>query len=309
MSKKKLLEESTVRSFMKLANLQPLSEKFISETWKEGAGEEEEKEEEELDEAKKEEEEEDEGMVKEGDGQVPHDAKNRRDDERDAHADVTSEQLEQEGEVTEEGKESEGRPASPKQKVKGVEKPGKMDAAKNALPDAKLKPMKQTSNHSVKSGNVKVGDETGPKSNVTKKNNSQFEMMTENLEEVELEEDMEEVTAEAAPEGEMTPSDEAGESEEHQATVKDALKKMLDAMQQIAGEYGVDMSVSSDEEAAGAEETPEMAGAEEEDEAMMEVSHKEEEAKMDEEKLEEMLDKLTKRVAARLVKESSKKKR
>ena len=58
MSKKKLLEESTVRSFMKLANLQPLSEKFISETWKEGAGEEEEKEEEELDEAKKEEEEE-----------------------------------------------------------------------------------------------------------------------------------------------------------------------------------------------------------------------------------------------------------
>jgi hypothetical protein len=316
MSKKKLLEESTIRSFMKLANLQPLSEKFISETWKEGAGEEEEKEEEELDEAKKEEEEEDEGMVKEGDGQVPHDAKNRRDDERDAHADVTSEQLEQEGEVTEEGKESEGRPASPKQKVKGVEKPGKMDAAKNALPDAKLKPMKQTSNHSVKSGNVKVGDETGPKSNVTKKNNSQFEMMTENLEEVELEEDMEEVTAEAAPEGEMTPSDEAGESEEHQATVKDALKKMLDAMQQIAGEYGVDMSVSSDEETAG-EEAPEMAGAEEEDEAMMEVSHKEDEAmmevsqepKMDEEKLEEMLDKLTKRVAARLVKESSKKKR
>ena len=303
MSKKKLLEESTVRSFMKLANLQPLSEKFISETWKEGAVQEE------VVEEKK-----DEGTVKEGDGQVPHDAKNRRDDERDAHADVTSEQLEQEGEVTEEGKESEGRPASPKQKVKGVEKPGKMDAAKNALPDAKLKPMKQTSNHSVKSGNVKVGDETGPKSNVTKKNNSQFEMMTESLEEVELEEDMEEVAADAAPEGEMTPSDAAGESEEHQGTVKDALKKMLDAMQQIAGEYGVDMSVSGDEEAAGAEEAPEMAGAEEEesdeeDEAMMKETSHETEAKMEEEKLEEMLDKLTKRVAARLVKESSKKKR
>ena len=32
---KKLLEESTIRSFMKLANLQPLSEKFIAEKYME----------------------------------------------------------------------------------------------------------------------------------------------------------------------------------------------------------------------------------------------------------------------------------
>jgi hypothetical protein len=31
MSKKKLLEESTIRSFMKLANLQPLTSKFLKE--------------------------------------------------------------------------------------------------------------------------------------------------------------------------------------------------------------------------------------------------------------------------------------
>ena len=32
MSKKKLLEESTIRSFMKLANLQPLTSKFLAES-------------------------------------------------------------------------------------------------------------------------------------------------------------------------------------------------------------------------------------------------------------------------------------
>ena len=233
MSKKKLLEESTVRSFMKLANLAPLSDRFIKEEWQ--------KKEESLNEESDEEEgqkHDDKGDKKEEDDELDEQRYvSDRDDDPSAKDRLEEEELE-EGEVTEEGKESEGRASSPRPKVKGVQKPGKMAAAKNAPGDAKMKPMKQTHVHSDKPDSI----EHKQKSNAPKKNNSQFEIVSESLEE-----EMEEVE-DMPPESGETPSDAAGETEEHQDTVKDALKKMLGAMQQIASEYGVDMNVSSDME-------------------------------------------------------------
>lgn len=97
----------------------------------------------------------------------------------------------------------------------------------------------------------------------------------------------------------MTGSDAAGETEQHQESVKDAIQKILGAVSQIAQEYGVEMDVQSGEEETpeapegGEEMSPEVPGAE--DEKLMEA------------KLEKMVDELTKRVAARLVKESKKK--
>ena len=186
----------------------------------------------------------------------------------------------------EEGKESEGRPASPKQKVKGVAKPGKMDAAKNAAGDAKLKPAQKTSHHSDKPDSI----ETKGHSNAPKKNNSTFEVVSESLEE-----EMDEVDAEG------TPSDAAGEGDDHQGKMKELIRGMLNSLKDMGAEYGMSMEIS-DEGGADAEEAPpadaEMAppaGEGEEDEAMMQ------------EKLDEMVEKLTKRVAARLVKESKKK--
>jgi len=240
MSKKKLLEESTIRSFMKLANLQPLTNKFLKEN-------------DQLEESSHEGEEEDE----EGEG------KGKK----------LEEETVEEGDVKEEAK------------TLTPQKPGKMDAAKHAAPDAKMKPLKAGTHNSDKPDSI----ETKGHSNAPKKNNSEFEVVSENVEE--------EMKMEA--DDEMTGSDAAGESEEHQETVKDAIQKILGAVSQIAQEYGVEMDVQSGEEemepeaAPPADMAPEAPAAE--DEKMMEA------------KLEEMVEKLTKRVAARLVKESKKK--
>ena len=159
-----------------------------------------------------------------------------------------------------------------------------MDAAKHAAPDAKLKPLKAGTHHSDKPDSIETKDH----SNAPKKNNSQHEVVSENLEEMEMEADEE-----------MTGSDAAGESEEHQESVKDAIQKILGAVSQIAQEYGVEMDVQSGEEDMAPEAAPPADMAPEAPEA--------EDEKMMEEKLDQMVEKLTKRVAARLVKESKKK--
>jgi len=238
MSKKKLLEESTIRSFMKLANLQPLTNKFLKEN-------------DQLEESSHEGEEEDE----EGEG------KGKK----------LEEETVEEGDVKEEAK------------TLTPQKPGKMDAAKHAAPDAKLKPLKAGTHHSDKPDSIETKDH----SNAPKKNNSQHEVVSENLEEMEMEADEE-----------MTGSDAAGESEEHQESVKDAIQKILGAVSQIAQEYGVEMDVQSGEE----EMEPEAPPAD-----MAPEAPEAEDEKMMEEKLDQMVEKLTKRVAARLVKESKKK--
>lgn len=235
MSKKKLLEESTIRSFMKLANLQPLTNKFLKES--------EQLEEEELEESS-------------------HEGRK-----------LEEETLEEEGEVTEEAK------------TLAPQKPGKMDAAKHTAPDAKMTPLKAGTHHSDKPDSI----ETKGHSNAPKKNNSEFEVVSENLEQEEMEMEADD----------MTGSDAAGESEEHQETVKDAIQKILGAVSQIAQEYGVEMDVQSGEEEEMEPEAPPADMAPEAPEA--------EDEKMMEAKLEEMVEKLTKRVAARLVKESKKK--
>ena len=240
MSKKKLLEESTIRSFMKLANLQPLTNKFLKESEEVVAEEKHEEEE-------KEEEKEDEEELKE-------------------------EMSEEDAEVKEEAK------------TLAPQKPGKMDAAKHAAPDAKMTPLKAGTHHSDKPDSIETKDH----SNAPKKNNSTFEVVSENLEEMEMEAD------------DMTGSDAAGESEEHQETVKDAIQKILGAVSQIAQEYGVEMDVQSGEEDEMEPETPPADMA-------PEAPPPAEDEKMMEEKLDQMVEKLTKRVAARLVKESKKK--
>jgi hypothetical protein len=257
---KKLLEESTIRSFMKLANLQPLSEKFISEKYM------------------------DEEKPKMEEGELEEEVQ----EEGEA---LEEEVVEEEGEAVAEGKESEGRPSSPKPKVKGVAKPGKMDAAKNAPKDAKLTPMKQTHVHSDKPDSIETKDHSTPRN----KNNSQFEVVTEALEE-EMEDEAADAPEMDAGEGDMGS---AGETGDHQAKMKDLINNMLDTLKNMASEYGVDMEISRGAEGGEEAPAPEAPEAEtapaEEDEAMME------------EKLDEMVEKLTKRVAARLVKESKKK--
>jgi hypothetical protein len=277
---KKLLEESTIRSFMKLANLQPLSEKFISENY--GMKKEEEHDEEE--------DEEDEDDKKKVDESAPPDTEEtahsrgrlEEEEELEEGEEPLEEVAQEEGEAVEEGKESEGRPASPKQKVAGVAKPSKV---KGAHADHKMKAMSTGTHHSDKPDSI----ETKGRSNAPKKNNSQFEIVSESLEE-----EMDE----AGDEG--SPSDAAGEGGDHQAKMKELIRGMLNTLKDMGEEYGMTMEVS-DEGAAGDEEMagPEGAAAPspegEEDEGMMQ------------EKLDEMVEKLTKRVAARLVKESKKK--
>lgn len=228
MSKKKLLEESTIRSFMKLANLQPLTNKFLKES--------------------------------------------EHEEEKDEKEDELKEQMsEEEGEVTEEAK------------TLSPQKPGKMDAAKHAAPDAKMKPLKAGTHHSDKPDSIETKDH----SNAPKKDNSQHDVVSENLEEMEMEAD-----------DEMAGSDAAGESQEHQESVKDAIQKILGAVSQIAQEYGVEMDVQSGEEDMEPEVPPADMGPE---------APEAEDEKMMEQNLDKMVEKLTKRVAARLVKESKKK--
>lgn len=243
MSKKKLLEESTIRSFMKLANLQPLTNKFLKESEHE-------------------------------------EEKGEKEDEEEKE-----EEKEKEEELKEEMSEKEEGDVKEEAKTLTPQKPGKMDAAKHAAPDAKMKPLKAGTHHSDKPDSIETKDH----SNAPKKNNSQHEVVSENLEEEEME---------MKADDEMTGSDAAGESEEHQESVKDAIQKILGAVSQIAQEYGVEMDVQSGEE----EMEPEAPPAD-----MVPEAPAEEDEKMMEEKLEEMVEKLTKRVATRLVKESKKK--
>jgi hypothetical protein len=242
---KKLLEESTIRSFMKLANLQPLSQKFITEMYKE------------------EEEEEEEEPVEE--------------------------------EALEEAREGGDKtPSSPRPSVKGAAKPGKMPAAKNATGDAKYTAAKHTANHHVKSGNVKSSDEQDGHSNASDRKSSrgEFEVVMESLEE---ENDMEEKMYEEemdAPEGADTGG--GAESGPHKDKMKGLVRSMLDNLKQMGEEYGMTMEISDE---GGAPEAPE--GGEE-------MAPPEGGEGMMQEKLDEMVEKLTKRVAARLVKESKK---
>lgn len=270
---KKLLEESTIRSFMKLANLQPLSEKFISEKYMSEEEHEEEHEEEDEEDDKKVHEELDEEVVEE-EGQA------------------LEEEVVEEGDVTEEGKESEGRPSTPRPKVKGVAKPGKMHAAKNAPGDAKLKAMKQTHVHSDKPDTI----EHNKKSNAPKKNNTQFDIVSESLEE-EMDEEAEAPEAPEAPE--MAAGDDmgsAGETGDHKEKMKGLIRDMLGKLSEMGAEYGLNMEVSDEGGGEGGEEAP--------PEGEAPPTGGEEEMQQ---KLDEMVEKLTKRVAARLVKESKKK--
>lgn len=306
MSKKKLLEESTVRSFMKLANLQPLSDKFIKEGY--GSKEEELNEEEHegekgskksekspasKDETMKEE------METEGDGQIPF----GKDDERDAHSDVTM-QEEVVAEVEDTNKKDdqelhEGdadglKPLKAKMGTGG--KPVQSHQGNTeATPASVSAPNRGPTTKKMRGvdGMKKIKGSQDAKWTTLKMNTKDISFgqpvpMNESLEEEEMG---------PPPEGEApTPSDEAGESAEHQETVKGALQKMLAAMQDIAKEYGVDMAV----DAGGEMEEPEGGEMEEPEGETPEAPPPagEEEGKM----MQETLDILTKRVAARLLK-------
>lgn len=276
MSKKKLLEESTIRSFMKLANLQPLTAKFLKE-----AEEAEEKEEDESEEGEAEEDE---------DKEEVNELRYTADREGDPNA---------ADRLKEEGKESEGRPASKSQPAKGTslagKAPGKMDAAKNAAGDAKLKPLKAGTHHSGKPDSIQYTD----KSNAPKKNNSTFEVVAESLQEMEDQEvESPDMGGEAPEAGAEMGS--AGEGDEHQGKMKELIRGMLNSLKDMGAEYGMSMEISDE---GGEPEAPEadaeMAPPESADEVQ--------DQNMMEEKLDEIVEKLTRRVASRLVKETKKK--
>ena len=280
MSKKKLLEESTIRSFMKLANLQPLTARFLKEA-EEKEDEEDESEEDESEEGEAEEDEE---------GKEVNELRYTADREGDPNA---------ADRLKEEGKESEGRPASKSQPAKGTslagKTPGKMDAAKNAAGDAKLKPLKAGTHHSGKPDSVQFTD----KSNAPKKNNSTFEVVAESLQEMEDEEAQAPDMGAEAPEadGEMGSASEGGE---HQDKMKDLIRGMLNSLKDMGAEYGMSMEIS--DEGGAPEGGEEMAPPED-----MEAPASAEAENMMEQKLDEIVEKLTRRVASRLVKESMKK--
>ena len=263
MSKKKLLEESTIRSFMKLANLQPLTAKFLKEA--------EEKEDEEEDESEE------------------------KDELKEA------EEVE-EGDAVAEGKESEGRPASKSQPAKGTslagKAPGKMDAAKNAAGDAKLKPLKAGTHHSDKPDSIQYTD----KSNAPKKNNSTFEVVAESLQEMEDQEmESPDMGGEAPEAGAEMGS--AGEGDEHQGKMKELIRGMLDMLKNMGEQYGMSMEISDQD---GEPESPEAPEADAEM-GPPEAEEPQDQEAMMEEKLDEIVEKLTRRVASRLVKETKKK--
>ena len=111
--------------------------------------------------------------------------------------------------------------------------------------------------------------------------------------------------------GDETPSDMAGEEPEHQDKVKDVIRSILGQLQTLAGEYGIDMEVADEgdmqDSGEAGEELP--GEGEEAGEAAEMESPEEELAEADVEGLQESLNVLTRRVAARLLKESAKKKR
>jgi len=279
MSKKKLLEESTIRSFMKLANLQPLTAKFLKE-----AEEAEEKEEDESEEGEAEEDE---------DKEEVNELRYTADREGDPNA---------ADRLKEEGKESEGRPASKSQPAKGTslagKAPGKMDAAKNAAGDAKLKPLKAGTHHSGKPDSIQHTD----KSNAPKKNNSTFEVVAESLQEMEDQEvESPDMGGEAPEAGAEMGS--AGEGDEHQGKMKELIRGMLNSLKDMGAEYGMSMEISDE---GGEPEAPEAPEADAEM-APPESAGEVQDQSMMEEKLDEIVEKLTRRVASRLVKETKKK--
>lgn len=291
---KKLLEESTIRSFMKLANLQPLTAKFLSESADEDKDD--------KDDVKEEVQEEGEALEE----------VELEEEEGDALEEVVAE----EGEVKEEAKDAAEHSApktSPKDSAaKGKSLTGKpsttFKGAESVKSPGKIKPAKETSKHSVSSGPVKVSHETGPKSSGSKdrvggKSRGEFEIKENvELEEQELETEGSETWSE-----EMTASDEAGETGDHQEKVKGVIQGILSQLQTLAGDYGIEMAVDSEEE--GGEEGEELPGEPEEAGEAGEMESPEEETaeEPEGEKLQEALNVLTKRVAARLVKESKKK--
>ena len=263
MSKKKLLEESTIRSFMKLANLQPLTARFLKEA-----------EEAEVDESQQLEEEEEE------------------EEEEDARESLEEVSLEEEGDLQEEGKESDGRPSSPKQKVKGVSKPTKMQGVSaSAQKSHKLSPAKTgDSRHTSSTDTIN----TSHHSVARKKNNSQFTVQES------MDEAGEEMEAPEGAEGMEAPEGAGGEAEggDHQEKMKGLIRDMLTNLQEMGGEYGVQMEISDDggSEGEGDEEPPpedEEAGPPETPQQMQE-------------KMNRMLERLTTRVSSRLIKESKK---
>lgn len=319
MSKKKLLEESTVRSFMKLANIGTLSDKFIQESWTQEEGlEEAEHKEEEKEEEKGEGEGEEEEKVEEsthvmmgrGDADrmqgkgVPADRavdEAKEEEEEEVVAEV--EDME-EGETLEEGDADGLKPLKAKMGTGG--KPVEAHQGKTKkTPAAMSKPNQGPTQSKMK------GVEGMKKIASKDPNNGQMKPLKVSTKHVghgtpmKMNESVEEAAdmPVASPEEAPTPSDEAGESAEHQETVKGALKKMLSAMQDIAKEYGVDMAVDAgggDEGGEDMEPPPppdtDNAGAEVEgeEEAVMEMSS--------DKMMQETLDVLTKRVAARLLK-------
>jgi hypothetical protein len=281
MSKKRLLEESTIRSFMKLANLQPLSGKFLKEDLTEGEDSE----------------------AEEGEDE----------EEGEALEEVVAE----EGEMKEEGMESEGRPSPKKSETSGKGLTGKatlgISGAKTVKSPGKLKPLAQTSKNTAKGVNVKASEETGPKSNggdrVGGKSRGEFEIM-ENLElqEIEMED---EAGMEVGDEmGSDTPSDMAGETPEHQDRVKEVIHGILGQLQTLAGEYGIDMEVADEGGSQDSgEEGEELPGEGEEAGEAGEMESPEQEADEEDEEaanLQETLNVLTRRVSARLLKEAVK---
>lgn len=304
---KKLLEESTVRSFMKLANLQPLSQKFISENYGSQPPVDE------ADEQQMEEEqqvsEEDGVEVQEG-SKVPKAMKTGKHEPPDnkrkpkvpaamktgnvgenleLEEDLFEELLEEDDgeEPLEEAREGGDKtPSSPRPSVKGTQKPGKV---KGGHPDHKMTAAKTGgSHHTSDTDTISTKDHSTARA----KNNKQFDVVAESLQEVDdemgegvYEEEMD------APEGGDMGS--AGESPAHKEKMKDLINNMLDTLKNMASEYDIEMDISRGDEAPtapkGGEEMAPPAG----EEAMQE-------------KLDEMVEKLTKRVAARLVKESKK---
>lgn len=273
---KKLLEESTIRSFMKLANLEPLSQKFISENY-----------------GMKEEEHDEEDEDSDGDDaetrQALEELNKALEEEEGLEEEVLDEDMAEgdEGDGMSEAREGGDKtPSSPRPKVKGVTKATKM---KGGHADHKMTAAKTGgSHHTSNTDTISTKNHSKPRT----KNNSQFDIVAESLEEQD----------EAPPEGEDpaagaegTPSDTAGEGGDHQGKMKDLIRQMLGNLKDMGAEYGMTMEVS--DEGAGGEEAAPPEGEEAPPEG--------EEPPM-QENLNKVVDRLTQRVAARLVKESKK---
>ena len=177
-----------------------------------------------------------------------------------------------------------------------------MPAAKNAAGDAKLKPLKAGTHHSGKPDSIQFTD----KSNASNKNNSTFDVVAESLQEMEDEEAQAPDMGAEAPEAPEAPEadsemDSAGEGDEHQGKMKDLIRGMLNSLKDMGAEYGMSMEISDE---GGEPEAPEADAEMGPPESGDEVQGQE---AMMESNLDEIVEKLTRRVASRLVKESKKK--